>query len=251
LSDGDRRLLLTLSRHTEDRKAVSEALDPSLDVFQGEVQLERINANREALDQALERALESPTLVNAFERAGYQPDVLRQMGNGGDWDGEVADAIFRVRSGLNRSAVTRDSGATAALIDELDAEREDRSVEATAVSRDIEIGSAAQRTPAGRLREETAERLQESEELAELFLHGAAERVATDPRLVNALQAQSAMEQHIGEVFDGDTSRMASASLESRQMISDVLRRGLDVSVREPSPVRQREPVQIHPELER
>lgn len=251
LSDGDRRLLLTLSRHTEDRKALSEALDPTSDVFQQEVQLERINSNREALDRALERALESPTLVNAFDRAGYQPDALRQMGNGGEWEGEVADAIFRVRSGLNRNEVAKDLGATAALIDEIDAEREDRSVEAMAVPPDGKTESEAQRTPAGRLQDEAAERRHESEELAELFLHGTAERVTTDPRLVNALQAQSAMEQHIGEVFDGDTSRMASASLESRQMISDVLRRGLDVSVREPTPVRQREPVQIHPELER
>lgn len=89
------------------------------------------------------------------------------------------------------------------------------------------------------------------DELADLFLHGAAERVAADPRLAGALQAQSAMEQHIGEVFDGDATRMASATLESRQMISDVLRRGLDVSVREPTPVRQIEPIHALPDLER
>jgi hypothetical protein len=91
----------------------------------------------------------------------------------------------------------------------------------------------------------------EREELAELFLHGGTEKLADDPRLSGAVQAQAAMEQHIGEVFDGDPSHMASAKLESRQMISDVLRRGLDVSVREPTAVRQIEPIQTRPDLER
>ncbi|AYJ84665.1 hypothetical protein D3Y57_00765 (plasmid) [Sphingomonas paeninsulae] len=91
----------------------------------------------------------------------------------------------------------------------------------------------------------------EREELAELFLHGGTEKLAHDPRLAGAVQAQAAMEQHIGEVFDGDPSHMASAKLESRQMISDVLRRGLDVSVREPTAVRQIEPIQTRPDLER
>ena len=53
------------------------------------------------------------------------------------------------------------------------------------------------------------------------------------------------------EVFDGDAGRMAAATFDSRQMISDVLRRGLDVSVREPTPVRQIEPIHATPELER
>ena len=44
---------------------------------------------------------------------------------------------------------------------------------------------------------------------------------------------------------------MASASVESRHMISDVLRRGLDVSVREPTPVRQVEPIRPTHDLER
>ncbi|GAA3276825.1 hypothetical protein [Sphingomonas yabuuchiae] len=59
------------------------------------------------------------------------------------------------------------------------------------------------------------------------------------------------MELHIGEVFGGDAGRMATANLESRQMISDVLRRGFEVSVREPTPVRQVEPIQIRSDMER
>ena len=59
------------------------------------------------------------------------------------------------------------------------------------------------------------------------------------------------MDQHIGAAFDGDAERMTSASLESRRMISDVLRRGLDVSVREPTPVRQVEPIRPTHDLER
>jgi len=87
--------------------------------------------------------------------------------------------------------------------------------------------------------------------LVELFLDAAIGEARADPRLANALKAQEAMEQHIGELFDGDVNRAASATLESRQMIADVLRRGLDVSVREPTPVRQIEPRQPAPDLER
>ena len=65
------------------------------------------------------------------------------------------------------------------------------------------------------------------------------------------MRAQTVMEQHIGEVFDGDAALMASANLESRQLISDALRRGLDVSVRETTPVRQIEPVEVRPDWER
>jgi hypothetical protein len=96
-----------------------------------------------------------------------------------------------------------------------------------------------------------ADHRHESEALAELFLHGAADRIAAEPRLANALQAQATMERHLGEVFEGDVGQTSAATLESRQMISDVLRRGLDVSVREPTPVRQIEPPQPTPDLER
>jgi hypothetical protein len=90
-----------------------------------------------------------------------------------------------------------------------------------------------------------------SEDLAEVFLHTGSEPPATDPRLSNALHAQAVMEQHIAELFQGDAGDMAMANDQSRQMISDVLRRGLDVSVREPTPVRHIEPSQHTPDLER
>ena len=49
------------------------------------------------------------------------------------------------------------------------------------------------------------ERLHEGEELAEIFLQGSdADRIAAEPRLAQAMQAQAAMEQHIGEVFGSD-----------------------------------------------
>jgi hypothetical protein len=105
-------------------------------------------------------------------------------------------------------------------------------------------------SPEERQRDEGAEQRRGSDELAELFLHGSPQKAAADPRLANALEAQSAMEQHIAEVFQGDASQMERANLESRQMISDALRRGLDVAVREPTPVRQIEPVQT-PDMER
>jgi hypothetical protein len=91
----------------------------------------------------------------------------------------------------------------------------------------------------------------ESEALAELFLHGAADRISAEPRLANAMEAQAMMERHLGELFEGNVGQTAAATLESRQMISDVLRRGLDVSVREPTPVRQIDPPQPTPDMER
>ena len=248
LSDGDRRLLLTLSRHTEDRKALVEGLGTNLDTFQREVQYERIDANREALGGALERVLDSPTLVNAFERSGYEPDALRQMGKGGEWDGEVADAIYLVRSNLHRDTLSKGTAGVAALVDEIESVREERAVATPTRAEELVEREPVRR---GQERDGAAGGPAESEDLANLFLNGAAESLAAEPRLATALQAQTAMEQHIGEVFEGDPNRMASANLESRQLISDALRRGLDVSVREPTPIRQIEPVQMRPDLER
>ena len=91
----------------------------------------------------------------------------------------------------------------------------------------------------------------DSEELAELFLGGNANRIAAEPRLAPAMQAQVVMEQHIREVFGNDPAGQATATLESRQMISDALRRGLDVAIREPTPARQLEPMHSRPDLER
>jgi len=250
ISEADRGLLLTLSRHTEDRKALYGQLGESDDTFRREVQFERIDVYREALKDALERVLTSPTLVKAFERSGYEPEAQREMGKGGAWETEVSDAIYLVRSGLHRDALAKDAGATAALVDQLDAERDKQSV-----AESIEAQARPAEHPSHPVRAEhertTAAERHESEELAELFLHGGIESLAAEPRLANALQAQMVMEQHIGAVFEGDAGEMVSASLESRKMISDVLRRGLDVSVREPTPVRQIETMHSHPELER
>ena len=129
-------------------------------------------------------------------------------------------------------------------------ERQDRAIaEPTMPDRRRSAG----REPAGDDPERRAanERLHEGEELAEIFLQGSTDRIAAEPRLAQAMQAQAAMEQHIGEVFGSDIEGRASANLESRQMISDALRRGLDVAVREPTPTRQLEPVHARPELER
>lgn len=90
----------------------------------------------------------------------------------------------------------------------------------------------------------------EGEDLADLFLNGPSERQTAEPRLRNALDAQASMERNIAELFKDDPSQIPAANLESRHMISDVLRRGLDVSVREPTPVRQIEPAHS-PDMER
>jgi hypothetical protein len=149
-----------------------------------------------------------------------------------------------------RAAAARETAA--ALIDQLDAEREGKANVGTSP----ETARQSEPDPEGeRVREEQYrrqnERRPESDELAELFLHGANDKVEADPRLTNARHAQAAMEQHIAEVFHDDPGQAAAANLESRQMISDVLRRGLDVSVREPTPVRQIENTHTPPEMER
>jgi len=247
LSDADKRLVLTVSVHTQDRKALDAAVSEDMEPLRREVQAERIDLNRDALNGALERALESPTLVSAFSRSGYEPDDLRQMARDGAWDGEVADAIYIVRSGLNRHEVAREAGANVPLA----AGPEDRLAGEATAAPERQPEQEPHIVREERLHQAAPERRHEDNELAELFLHGAAERIAAEPRLANALQAQAAMEQHLGAAFDGDTDQMASASVESRHMISDVLRRGLDVSVREPTPVRQVEPIRPTHDLER
>lgn len=250
LSDGDRRLLLTLSSFTQDRKALTQNVREGMDPMEREFQYERLDLNREALNGALERALGSRTLVSAFSKSGYEPDDLRQMAREGAWDNEVADAIYLVRSGRIRLDVAKDgSGVTA--VDELVADREDREVAESTRAPERKSASEPKIVREERLHDAAAERQNESEELAELFLHGAAERISAEPRLASALAAQATMEKHLSQAFDGDARRVTVATLESRQMISDVLRRGLDVSVREPTPVRQIDPPQRTPELER
>ncbi|HEX7931398.1 MAG TPA: LPD7 domain-containing protein [Sphingomicrobium sp.] len=174
--------------------------------------------------------------------SGYEPTFAEaeRMENMRRAEAERADrALQAERTAAARSerAADREDAAVAASVDRQDS------------NRDRATGSGEARVE--RQRDETAERRHDSEELAELFLHGAAESVAAEPRLASALRAQTVMEQHIAEVFRGDATQIASETRESRQMISDVLRRGLDVSVREPTPVRQIEPVQSPPPLER
>lgn len=252
LSDADSRLLLKVSALTEDKKALYGNLREDMDQLTRDVQFERIDVNREALNNALEQALESPGVVKAFERAGYEPDNLREFGRGGLWEEEVADAIYLARSGRHRETLEQETQSRSILADEIKADREDREVaESTVADRRHSSGEEPPLVREEQEQDAAYERRHEGDELADLFLHGAAERVAGDPRLAGAVQAQAAMEQHIGEVFGGDVTRITSANQESRQMISDALRRGLDVSVREPTPVRQIEPIQTRPDLER
>lgn len=318
LSSDDQRLLLTVSAYTQDRKVLEEGVRPDMPAMERQFQHERLDFNRDALNGALDRALESETLVSAFYKSGYEPDDLRKMARGGEWDGQVADAIYLVRSGLHRDTLERpepaqETEAARFRVDRWDPatkehvvlgetnspaeaarlfnretdtrlvdQQEGRTVGHTewvndgsfprwrlepameqliareAGSResapDASRSSPAEPALAGREPQHTsaaAPRRSESEELAELFLHGGAERISAEPRLANALEAQAMMEKHLEKVFDGDVWQTTAATLESRQMISDVLRRGLDVSVREPTPVRQVKPLQPTPDMER
>lgn len=318
LSSDDQRLLLTVSAYSQDRKVLEESLRPDMPPMERQFQHERLDLNRDALNGALDRALESETLVSAFSKSGYEPDELRKMARGGEWDAQVADAIYLVRSGLHRDTLERAEPAQEAKaarfrVDRWDPaakehvvlgqtnspaeaarlfnretdtrlvdQQEGRTVGHTEwvndgsfprwrlepameqlIAReagnresapDVSRPSSAEPAHPASERQhtiETAPRLSESEELAELFLHGGAERISAEPRLANAREAQAMMEKHLDKVFDGDVWQTTAATLESRQMISDVLRRGLDVSVREPTPVRQMEPIQPTPDMER
>lgn len=245
LSSDDERLLLTLSAYTQDRKGLAENVREDMSPVERAFQSERLSANREALGEALNRVLESETLVAAFSRAGHEPNDLRRMASADAWDGEIADAIDLLRSGPNRHDMRREVPAS-----DVQANRAYRDDAEARIA--TERGPAPE-TPDGREygRPIDTERRHEGDELADLFMHSTAERIAAEPRLANALEVQSVMERHLGEVFDGDVGQTTAAALESRQMISDVLRRGLDVSVREPTPVRHIAPAPITPDLER
>lgn len=147
------------------------------------------------------------------------------------------------QAGDPRAVMMRETAS--ALVEEIYGER-DKQASISPVPAHSRPHDADARRPAS---QEEAKR-PEHEALADLFLNGSAQTISADPRLARAREAQEVMELHIAEVFPGDPTGQAAANLESRQMISDVLRRGLDVSVREPTPVRQIEPVQP-PELER
>ncbi|QQV79464.1 hypothetical protein H5J25_19930 (plasmid) [Sphingomonas aliaeris] len=251
LGDADSRLLLKISALTADRTALHDAMPGATDALVREVQHERIDENGSALGVALDRALASPAVVEAFGRAGYEPEALRELGRAEKWDTEVATAVSLARSGSRRDTLTRDTDAPQTAIATLVADRGP----AEKPDRPAKSDDRLQPEQPGTVTDPDASsavlRRRESDELAELFLHGTEGSAGTDPRLAGAMQAQRVMEQHIGEVFEGDAMSMASANLESRHMISDALRRGLDVSVREPTPVRQIEPIQTRPDLER
>lgn len=152
-------------------------------------------------------------------------------------------------SGDPRAAAMRETAS--ALVDQIYGERGERTVSGPAPSGkrrpQVEPEALAARAEQERRADRPRDR---GEQLAELFLNGTAEAQAAEPRLINALRAQATMELNIGELYKDNPSQIAAANLESRALISDVLRRGLDVSVREPTPVRQIEPAHS-PEMER
>ncbi len=310
LSSDDQRLLLSLSVYTQDRKALEASVTPDMSPMEKGFRHERLDLNRDALNGALDRALESPTLASHFSNAGFEPDDLRKMARAGEWDGEIADAIYLVRSGLHRDTLAPETPAQApdtarftvehwdvktrenVVVGETNSpseavslfrsqvdsqivdQQEGRTVASTEwvndgsfprwnieptmttlVEREAsdrqtapEVSPPSATEPGQRVEGQSpVAGRSESEQLAELFLHGGAEQISADPRLAGARDAQAMMELHLKEVFDGDVGQTTAATLESRQMISDVLRRGLDVSVREPTPVREIAPVEPAP----
>lgn len=215
--------------------------DPSIEIANDRIVAR--GEDRETIDALVEIARH-----NGWERIAVDgsPEFRRAV-----WEAATRDglAVSGYEPSFAEQARADETRRASAEQRERAADREDGASAKQGVSdRDGPVSRApAADEQEGRL---AAER-RDSEQLAELFLGGSAERVAAEPRLGRAIQAQAAMEQHIGEVFNGDATGHASAALQSRQMISDALRRGLDVAVREPAPVRQIEPAHARPDLER
>jgi hypothetical protein len=219
---------------------------------------EREAARQRGEDTAARVADAVSEVASATERkaAAAEPNAIRRDIAGSEVnparpveDRETIERAFErsiralEQAGDPRAVMMRETAS--ALVEEIYGER-DKQASISPVPAKSRPHDADARRPAS---QEEAKR-PEHEALADLFLNGSAETIAADPRLALAREAQEVMELHIAEVFPGDPTGQAVANLESRQMISDVLRRGLDVSVREPTPVRQIEPVQP-PELER
>ena len=219
---------------------------------------EREAARQRGEDTAARVADAVSEVASATERkaAAAEPNAIRRDIAGSEVnparpveDRETIERAFErsirelEQAGDPRAVMMRETAS--ALVEEIYGER-DKQASISPVPAKSRPHDADARRPAS---QEEAKR-PEHEALADLFLNGSAETIAADPRLARAREAQEVMELHIAEVFPGDPTGQAVANLESRQMISDVLRRGLDVSVREPTPVRQIEPVQP-PELER
>ena len=219
---------------------------------------EREAARQRGEDTAARVADAVSEVASATERkaAAAEPNAIRRDIAGSEVnparpveDRETIERAFArsiralEQAGDPRAVMMRETAS--ALVEEIYGER-DKQASISPVPAKSRPHDADARRPAS---QEEAKR-PEHEALADLFLNGSAETIAADPRLARAREAQEVMELHIAEVFPGDPTGQAVANLESRQMISDVLRRGLDVSVREPTPVRQIEPVQP-PELER
>lgn len=178
---------------------------------------------RKAVWQAAER---SGLEVNGYEPSFAEREAVERQ------RGEEAE---RERKDAER--LRKDDKA------EKDGEAE-KVVEAAEIAIEAAVPNALSEFLASRDKAQAAER--ESEKLADLFLGGTHEQRQAEPRLANALEAEAEMRRHLEAAFQGDDQRIEAVSQEGRQMISDVLRRGLDVSVREPTPVRQIEPIQTN-----
>jgi hypothetical protein len=183
---------------------------------------------------------------------GYEPSFAEQetmvTQRRADTERHARDVAITAPVGLADTDKIRQPAAheaPSAAADQLGAEHDAKSAVQSMRARSPErqTDPESQRVADAGLRNEKAGRRLESEELANLFLNGAADQIAADPRLAKALEAQAVMKLHIAEVFQGDATGTTAATRESRILISDVLRRGLDVSVREPVPERQIEPI--------
>ena len=242
----------------ESRTSVGTAQkDPATDQSTTPAAARAVDADQAVAAMAVAASSLTPSETSPAAHAGFagpsrEPAVGRAAEPSTGLSADDRATIERVfERGIRALEATGDPRAhaaretAAALVDQFYGDREDEPTREPSTS----FGKAASSSRHRPAREENRER-RESDELAELFLHGAAEKIAANPRLASAVDAQAAMERHIAEVFQGDAGEMAAANLESRQLISDVLRRGLQVSVREPAPVRQIEPISP-PDLER
>lgn len=255
----------------ENSQEIRENVERTVEVAEAASEIARDRSTSTAAHSDPAPARESNEQPVPLEQSGRymvdQWDVRKQAAVVLGYTNSPALAVAHFSGETNTSITDTQSGKTLATSDWANDGADERKKLTPELHRLVGLEAAAQQAVSAReqgpqvepeIRASRAEQERrvpstarsEGQELAELFLNGNAQKQADDPRLANALRAQEAMEVHIAELFKGDAPRIDAANLESRQMISDVLRRGLDVSVREPTPVRQIEPVHT-PEMER
>jgi hypothetical protein len=174
----------------------------------------------------------------ARERSDDLAASLAELDTGSNRSARDQAGIERIVQSASRELSQIKDPRTARLAEQMTALVDDLDERRKALDADREPG----RSPPGPDRTAGGVMPRQARELADKFLTASAEIIAADPLLANAARAQAAMERNIEVLLGRDVPAIAAANLESRELIADVLARGLDVSVTRHPPMRALEP---------